>query len=46
MASFDTRERVKEIAREYGKLVKEELDVKKYTYMVHTQKELIHQIVI
>ena len=28
MASFDTRERVKEIAREYGKLVKEELDVK------------------
>lgn len=28
MASFDTRERIEEIAREYGKLVKEELDVK------------------
>lgn len=28
MASFDTRERIEEIAREYGRLVKEELGVK------------------
>ena len=28
MASFNTRERIEEIAREYGALVKEELDVK------------------
>lgn len=28
MASFGTREGIEEIAREYGKLVKEELDVK------------------
>lgn len=28
MASFNTRERIEEIARKYGKLVKEELDVK------------------
>lgn len=27
MASFNTRERIEEIAREYGALVKEELDV-------------------
>ena len=28
MASFNTRERIEEIARKYGELVKEELDVK------------------